>query len=83
MRVKVWSGDQKDYYGEGELVDHVDVYLWKTAEGHLLTELNAGMVPTAAMIVRYGKPFIIHNNPKIKLDSGTICYGCQVWWQNV
>lgn len=82
-RVEVWSGDMKDYYGQGELIDHVDVYIFFNGKDHLLVEKEDRLFPIEILERQNGKPFIIHNNPKIKLDSGTICYGCQVWWKYV
>ncbi len=79
-RVKVWSGDQKTYLGEGTLIGFVTVYFLVENDGSLKSGANAEEKP-----VGYPEDRIVEatGNPKIRLDNGEFVYGCQVWWEPI
>jgi len=77
-RVRVWNGDQTEYYGEGNYSEDVEVYFCKMPDGEILSEANPEIpmknIPEGGKLVKL-------KNPKIVLDSGRIVYGCQTWWE--
>lgn len=81
MRVEVWSGDRNEYLGEGEFVGFVDVYLLRMPDGSIMSSENAEEKPEGTGIENYAER--VEGNPKIRLDSGRIVYGCQVWWKQI
>ena len=80
-RVKVWSGDNEVYLGEGEFVGFADVYLLRMPDGSIMSAEYAEEKPEGGGVEDYVE--LVRGNPKIKLDSGRIVYGCQVWWRLV
>lgn len=77
-RVVVYGGDGKTLLGEGEYVGEADVYVVRTPEGNILSERDATDFPT---FEAEGDVEFIGGNPKLRMDDGTIKYGCQVWWK--
>lgn len=78
-RVKVLEGDGTDA-GEGVFEGLADVWVAITADGDLLSATDATKKPKVAKGCRVVK---FHENPKIRLDSGRVVYGCQVFWTPV
>jgi len=72
-RVAVWSGDGSEALGNGTYVDQVTVYVIPSPGG-LSSYKCAEERPDLPNVEK------IERNPKIRLDSGGIVYGCQVWW---
>ena len=83
MRVDVWSGDQSEHLGEGELVGDVDVFFIAMPDGSLRSLSNAEERPDDSLVPEGGKIISTSNNPKIILNSGKVVYGCQVWWHPI
>lgn len=75
MQVQVLSGDRTHYLGLGTLIGYANVYAVVTEDGAILSEHDAEQP--------HDDCIILQGNPKIKLDSGEIVYGCQVWWSEV
>lgn len=82
-RVSVFSGDQTQALGMGTYVGDVDVYFIVMPDGSLKSERNPEQPPDPKFIPRGGRVTSAKANPKIKLDTGEIVYGCQVWWDPV
>lgn len=80
LRVDVFSGNQKEYLGQGAMVGFVPVYIIRNEDGSISSPTVAEQVPDGIPEEMFTK---IESNPKIKLDSGRIVYGCQVWWNPV
>ena len=84
-RVRVWSGDNKDYLGLGEVVRGVTVYFWRADENRIVSLPDAEKRPSDEEIATMrsaGMELMRYpNNPKIVMDDGHIWYGCQVWWR--
>ncbi len=84
MRVKVFGGDGTKFLGFGELVSKVTVYAIENPDGSLTSLGNAEEKPPEDVVAQSGGRLItIKNNPKIRLESGEIVYGCQIWWDSV
>jgi hypothetical protein len=89
FRVKVWSGDQKEYFGEGDYVGEVQVYVVAMPDGSIQSLVNAEERPTEEAVAEIGGKLIeLGENPKIVLDNKLpdgrkVVYGCQVWWAPV
>lgn len=82
MRVQVWSGDQSDFLGEGELVGEATVYFLACDDGSLISMNNPEERPPPELVAEKGGEIIeSKDNPKIRLDDGSFVYGCQVWWK--
>lgn len=79
-RVMVFDGDAETPLGLGTIVGYVTVYAWMNQEGHLCS-YQVAEDPQAA--VGREDVTVIPKNAKIKLDSGRIVYGCQVWWRPI
>jgi hypothetical protein len=81
QRVRVKDGAGNNVVGYGTYEGQVDVYFIRMADGSLQSLPNAEEKPThippGGVLVKTG------GNPKIRLDSGKIVYGCQVWWEVV
>ncbi|MEI8270465.1 MAG: hypothetical protein WCG45_03785 [bacterium] len=79
-RVRVWNGDQSEYYGEGTINGEVEVYFCKMPDGEILSESNPEVpmknIPEGGKLVKL-------MNPKIILDDGKVVYGCQTWWEEI
>lgn len=76
-RVLVRSGDGLTYLGLGTYEGEVPVYVWWDGEAlrsQKIAEVPPDPAPDDTKVRRIDK------NPKIRLDSGEIVYGCQVWW---
>jgi hypothetical protein len=82
-RVRVYSGDGKRKLGEGVYVGSVPVYSILMPDGSLRSMRNAEQRPPDSAVPFGGKVVESPRSPKIKLDSGRIVYGCQVWWETV
>lgn len=80
-RVRVWSGNQTEYLGEGTYEGDVDVYFIEMPDGSIESNSNAEIEPTDVPDGCQVKH--IKNNPKFVLDNGQTVYGCQVWWEFV
>ena len=83
-RVKVWGEGADGPLSYGKLVGYVTVYFVETEDGLRSLE-NAEEKPTNEQIAEMGGSQLcsIEDNPKIRLDSGEIVYGCQVWWEEI
>lgn len=81
QRVKVRSGDGTEDLGLGWYVADVTVFFIRHPDGHLTSAHDAEKPPPVEDIPPGGQLVKSENNPKIKLDSGDIVYGCQVWWE--
>lgn len=83
-RVNVMLGDIFEPLSKGVIVDYVSVYFARMPDGHIVSLADAESEPPAewvAYLKSVGVEIIkMPNNAKIKLDSGEIRYGCQVWW---
>ena len=86
MRVRVWSGDESEYLGEGDYMGNVTVYIVFPCDPEAPTDAISSF-PDAEVYpdevpegMEVGE---IPDNPKIELDSGEIVYGCQVWWEPI
>lgn len=83
-RVRVWNGDQSEYLGEGDYVGEATVYFVRNDDGTILSSnQDAETEPDPETLPEGARVMCSENNPKIKLDSGEIVYGCQVWWESV
>jgi len=83
IRVKVHSGNGQEYLGEGWYVGDVTVYFIRHPDGHLTSNENAEVPPSAESLPEGSEIVRSENNPKIRMMDGTIMYGCQVWWEPV
>lgn len=83
MRVHVWSGDQSEFLGEGELVGEATVYFLACEDGSLISMNNPEERPPEELVAEKGGEIVeSKRNPKIRLDDGgRFVYGCQVWWK--
>ena len=79
-RVRVWNGDQTKYLGEGAMVGFVQVYIFQKPDGSISSNQIAEEKPPGISEELIEK---IDSNPKIKLDSGRVVYGCQTWWSPI
>ncbi len=84
IRVRVWSRHLRQEVGLGTLEEYVTVYCVQWPGGMLVPLPDAERCPTeaevAAIKVRGGLLVEWPGNPKIKLDSGRVVYGCLVHW---
>lgn len=82
-KVSVKSGDGKKDLGQGTLIGLVDVWFVEVP-GSLRSAANAEKKPSWWLRRKVagagGTVRMEEGNPKIRLDSGEIVYGCQVWW---
>lgn len=82
-RVKVHDGTGENYLGEGTYEGEVEVYVIRMPDGSIRSAENAeeppppGDVPPGCSVQK------IPGNPKIRLDSGRVVYGAQVWWDEI
>lgn len=84
MRVQVWSGDQSEFLGHGEVVGLVTVYFIAGGDGAIYSSENPEERPTEDVLRELeGEVIESPENPKIRLDDGSHVYGCQVWWSPV
>lgn len=82
-RVRVFGGDGETPLGEGVYEGEVPVYFVEHAAGHITSLENAEEEPPADMVPPGSHVVKLPSNPKIRLDSGRVVYGCQVWWEPV
>ena len=82
QRVKVRSGDGTEDLGLGWYVGDVTVFFIRHPDGHLTSAHDAEKPPPLEDLPPGAQLVKSENNPKIKLDSGDIVYGCQVWWEH-
>lgn len=81
MRVKVFSGDLKEFLGNGTLVGTAKVYAILMPDGSMRSFGNAEIKPPDAYVKKIGgKLMVLPKNPKIRLSNGKVVYGCQVWF---
>ena len=80
MRVKVTSGDLKRDLGEGTYTEDVWLYYGITEDGSLVSAKNPEVEPKLEDLPGAVKIARAEQNPKIRLDSGEVIYGCQCWW---
>lgn len=88
-KVKVWSGDQSEYWGEGTYVGDVPVFFVATPDGSIRSLADAEVRPSDEVIAQMGGELIeVGDNPKIVLDNEVpsdpgrkVVYGCQCWWE--
>jgi hypothetical protein len=84
VRVRVWAGNKKQDLGLGTLEGYVNVFLIQLPGGTLTLLPDAEARPTAAEVAAlYSRGGILvewPGNPKIRLDSGQVVYGCLVRW---
>ena len=83
MRVRVFDGAGENLIGEGTYEGEVTVYYIQHAAGHLTSMRNAEEEPPDDMVPPGARVVSSLNNPKIRLDSGDVVYGCQVWWEPI
>lgn len=81
QRVKVRSGDGTEDLGLGWYVGDVTVFFIRQPDGSLTSAHDAEKPPSLEDLPPGAQLVKSENNPKIKLDSGDIVYGCQVWWE--
>jgi hypothetical protein len=80
-RVVVSDGSAKTYLGEGTILGAATVYIMRMPDGSLCSLKDAGTRPSDELLSSLDATLeVVENNPKIRLDSGRIVYGCQVWW---
>lgn len=81
-RVKVWNGDKSSCLGEATYLGEAVVYCIRNDNDDTIASApNPEIEPS---YVPYGSELIkLVNNPKFKLDSGEIVYGCQIWWEDI
>lgn len=82
-RVRVWNGDRSKFLGEGWYVGDVTVYFVRMPNGTLTSLPDAEKPPALDQLPKGARLVKSDDNPKIKLDSGDVVYGCQVWWEPV
>ena len=76
-RVRVLGNDDNPLSEDGTYVGDVTVYIRVNADGTISSHDEPESEPE-------GEGWkLIHNNPKIILDSGQVVYGCQVWWKPI
>ena len=83
VRVKVRSGDGSEDLGLGWYVGDVTVFFIQHPDGHLTSAHDAEKPPPLEDLPKGAQLVKTDDNPKIKLDSGDVVYGCQVWWEPV
>ena len=87
MRVRVWYGDKTQELGLGTLEGYVTLYFVQIPGGMLISLPDAETRPTkaelAAVNPRGGMLVEWPGNPKIRLDTGQVVYGCLVHWSPV
>ena len=83
VRVRVHSGDGSKLLGEGWYVGDVTVYFMRHPDGHLTSLADAEKPPPVEEMPEGAQLERSDGNPKIKLDSGEVVYGCQVWWEPI
>jgi hypothetical protein len=68
---------------DGEIIDWVTVYVVITKKGIVSLD-NAEEKPTEEQLAKVGGVVVsTDNDAKIRLDTGEIVYGCQVWWEPI
>ena len=80
QRVNVWDGNKESYLGQGEYCANVTVYLALLPDGTIVSNRDAETPIEPWELPRGSKSYVRENHPKIKLDSGKVVYGGQVWW---
>lgn len=83
LRVKVFNGDQSEDLGEGTYLGEVTVYFIHMPDGSLRSLHEAEKKPSEDLIPEGAELIEAPGNPKIRLDSGDVVYGCQVWWEPI
>ena len=83
MRVRVHDGSGENLLGEGTYEGNVKVYFFQMPDGNLQSLQNAEEEPSPEMIPEGAELICTDDNPKIRLDSGEVVYGCQVWWSPI
>ena len=74
-------GETEESYGEGTIEDLVEVYVAILADGTMIsTKTPETTKPSTNVLSKDVKVQKIESH-RIKLDSGEIVYGCQVWWR--
>lgn len=83
MRVVVTDGFQKNLLGEGTYEGRVKVYCFIMPDGSLESLENAEEEPPPEMVPEGAEVYCTEDNPKIRLDSGKVVYGCQCYWRPI
>ncbi len=83
MRVRVHDGSGEKLLGEGTYEGDVSVYFIVMPDGSLRSLSNAEEEPPPEMVPEGGEVVKTDDNPKIRLDTGEVVYGCQVWWEPI
>ena len=83
IRVRVHDGSGDVLLGEGTYEGNVKVYFMVMPDGSLQSLENAELEPPAEQIPAGAEVVCTDDNPKIRLDSGQVVYGCQVWWEAI
>ena len=79
LRVDVFDGSGKTHLGKGTIIGFVDVYIVRHENG-IYSAYDAETKPNGFPEESVTK---VSSNPKIKLDSGKMVYGCQTWWEPI
>lgn len=86
-RIRALSGDGSTDLGEGVLIGEARVFLFhRSSDGSVLSLEDAETIPDQETIDRFlkdGCALFSINTPKIKMDSGQVVYGAQVWWEEL
>lgn len=83
MRVRVHDGTGEKLLGEGVYEGDVKAYFIVMPDGSLQSLQNAEIEPPANEVPEGAEVVTTDDNPKIRLDSGEVVYGCQVWWEPI
>lgn len=83
MRVRVHDGNGEKLLGEGTYEGNVKVYIMVMPDGSLQSLQNAELEPPTDEVPEGAEVVCTDDNPKIRLDSGQVVYGCQVWWEAI
>ena len=83
MRVRVHDGSGEKLLGDGTYEGNVKVYFVSMPDGSLQSLKDAEQEPPPEMVPEGAEVICSEDNPKIRLDSGEVVYGCQVWWSEI
>jgi len=87
IRVHVFSGDGETDLGLGTYEGTVEVFVFEMPDGSLKSMHDAASPPPPELCQQLESEGAVLRsitaNPKIRLDTGDIVYGCQTWWGRV